>query len=148
MNTNKLIIAKKWIIAGGVFNCIVAFPLSIPFLLKWYINFFNTINSWLNLGGKNWIPPMDGTSMLFINTAGLALILVGMILIYSSYNVSERIMIPFLNGIVRLVWGITAIYYLIQYDIINIIYIIVGIDLLLALVYVYFFSVIRKKISE
>ena len=69
--------AQRWIIGGGMFNCIVAFPLSMPFLYVQYIHLFNWLNEQAGFGGHDWIPPSDGVNMLFLNTSGLALFLVG-----------------------------------------------------------------------
>jgi len=145
MNIKRSKSLKQWVIAGGIFNCIAAFPLAMPFLYKWYINLFNKLNSFLNLGGTNWISPTEGINMLFLNTAGLALFLVGLILLYSSRNINERIEIAFFNGIVRFIWGLTAIYYLVNYEIINILYVLVGIDFIFASVYIYYFLSIRTQ---
>ena len=83
--------------------------------------------------------------MLLINTSGLALFLIGVILLYSSRNINERIEIPFLNGIVRFILGLTAIYHLVNYEVINILFVLVGIDFIFASVYIYYFLSIRTK---
>ena len=137
---NSKVAAKRWVMGGGIFNCVVAFPLSMPFLHEPYINLFNWLNKLLGFGGSNWIPPSDGGNMLFLNTAGLALFLVGMILVYASKDVSSRIEIALLNGVVRFIWAIVAIYYLVNYEVINILYLIVVIDLILASAYIYYSS--------
>ncbi len=140
--------ARKWAIAGGAFNCVAAFPLATPFFHEWYIKLFNSINTHFDFGGSNWIPPTDGTNMLFLNTAGLALLLVGATLLYSSKNIIERIEIPLLNGIVRFIWALIAVYYITTYQLINILYLIVAIDFILAIAYGYYYYQIYKLRSE
>jgi len=148
MITNKSKSAKQWVFAGGIFNCLAALPLAMPFLYKSYINLFNDLNSLLNLGGEKWIPPTEGANILFLNTAGLALFLVGMLLLYSSRKIDERIEIALLNGIVRFVWGLIAIYYFINYEIINILYGLVAIDFTFASAYIYYYFSIKKTEKE
>ncbi|HAD08763.1 MAG TPA: hypothetical protein DCF62_04725 [Porticoccaceae bacterium] len=130
---------KNWVLMGGLFNCIVALPLSLPFTCKLYIELFNHMNALLGMGGFRWIPPTEGANLLFLNTAGLALFLVGMMLIYASKNVVERAEIPLLNGIIRFAWGITATYYIIAFEVIHIMLTIVAIDVILASIYMSFF---------
>ncbi|MGF1685000.1 hypothetical protein [Photobacterium minamisatsumaniensis] len=141
MNSKRA--AQRWVMGGGVFNCVVAFPFSMPFLHESYINLFNWLNTALRFGGNDWIPPNDGGNMLFLNTAGLALFLVGMMLIYASKNVSSRIEIALFNGVVRLVWAMVAIYYLVNHEVINLLYLIVAIDLILASSYIYYYFTIK-----
>lgn len=145
---SDLITAKRWIMGGGVFNCIVAFPFSMPFLSEHYIKLFNWINKTIGFGGNPWVPPSDGGNMLFLNTAGLALFLVGMILIYASKDVSSRVEIALLNGLVRFVWAIVALHYLVNYKIINVLYLIVIIDLILASAYIYYYWCIKNKTRQ
>ncbi len=140
--------AQRWVMGGGVFNCVVAFPFSMPFLHESYINLFNCLNTFLGLGGINWNPPIDGGNMLFLNTAGLALFLIGMILIYASKDVSSRMEIALFNGIVRFIWAIVTIYYLVNYQLINILYSIVVIDLILASAYIYYYFKIKNYRNE
>lgn len=140
--------AKKWVLVGGLFNCIVAFPFAIPFLSSTYINLFNKVNNFLGLAGVRWVPPSEGANMLFLNTAGLALFLVGMTLIYASREIIERVEIPFLNGIVRFCWSVIATYYIVSYEIINVMFIIVVIDLVLATAYTYYYFQIRRLLIK
>lgn len=135
----KLKNARKWAIRGGVFNCIAAFPFALPFVFDNYINLFNDINSFLGFGGKLWISPSEGANMLFLNTAGLALFLVGLTLLYASKNIVERAELPLFNGIIRFVWGFIAIYYIVSYEMIQIMFIIVIIDFIFASMYFYYY---------
>ncbi len=136
--------ARKWTITGGLFNCIAAFPLAMPFLHEWYIDLFNNVNLFFNLGGSSWKPPTDGGNMLFLNTAGLALFLVGITLLYASKNINHRIEIPLFNGLIRFVWGLIAIYYILAFNLIHLMFSIVIIDFVLAIAYVYYYVQIKR----
>jgi uncharacterized membrane protein len=142
---------KKWIISAGVFNMVAAFPLSMPFLYKPYYSMFNYLNSALNLGGKELIAPVEGVNMLFVNTSGLALFLVGMVLIYASKNVKERIEIPLLNAVVRFVFAFVLFYYVFVENIAGILIVIAVIDLIIVIAFSFYIFELKKeknKINE
>jgi hypothetical protein len=101
----------RWTLGAGVFNIVVAFPISLPFFYQHYYAFFNALNAGAGLGGGALLPPADGNG-LFINTMGLALVLVGMMMIYASRDLVNRKGIPLLNAIIRLVFAVFLIYYL------------------------------------
>jgi hypothetical protein len=101
----------RWTLGAGVFNIVAAFPLSLPFFYKHYYAIFNALNAGASLGGGTLLPPTDGNG-LFINTMGLALVLVGMMMIYASKDLDHRKGIPLLNAIIRLVFPVYLIYYL------------------------------------
>lgn len=143
-NENTINKARRWTIAGAIFNCILAFPLSFPFTHEWYIGLLNDLNAMLNLYGKEWIAPIDGANMLFLNTSGIALLLVGMSLLYASGDIKDRIAIPLLNGIVRFVWAIIATYYIISYELLEILYFVVLSDLMFCFVYCYYYFQISR----
>jgi hypothetical protein len=82
----------RWTLGAGVFNIVAAFPLSLPFFYRHYYAFFNALNAGAGLGGTLQ-PPTDGNG-LFINTMGLALVLVGMMMIYASRDIENRKGIP------------------------------------------------------
>lgn len=136
---------KKWTLGAGIFNVIAAFPLSMPFLYRQYYALFNSINSMFGLGGREVFPPAEGENMLFINTAGLALVLVGMLLIYASNNIRYRIGIPFLNAIVRMVFSFLLLYYIFTENILRILMVIGVIDIVIAISFFYHIYQINSK---
>jgi len=72
---------QKWVFGAGILNVVAAFPLAMPFLYRPYYALFNSLNHEMGLGGMDLEPPVEGVNMLLINTAGLALALVGLMLI-------------------------------------------------------------------
>jgi len=135
---------KIWVVAAGLFNIIAATPLAIPKYFEGYYALFNSLNRLLNLGGNPLIPPTDGANMLFVNTAGLALILVGILLLYSAFDLKRRLFIPFANGLVRLVFSVVLTYYILAENVAHILISIGAIDLLLGVVFVYYYFKLRK----
>ena len=131
-------IFRKWVLGAGIFNIVAAFPLATPFLYKPYYSVFNYLNHALGLGGMDLEPPVEGINKLLVNTAGLALMLVGLILVYASTNLKEWIGIPFLNAIVRLVFSALLVYYLVTENISRILLSLAGIEVLIAGVFLYY----------
>lgn len=70
-------IFRKWVISGGVFNLVAATPLALLFTWRNYLELFNALNDALGWDGRPIVPPEDAFRMLAVNTAGLALALVG-----------------------------------------------------------------------
>lgn len=108
MDDRRIISFRKWAFGAGMFNVIVAFPLSMPFLCEKYLAVFNSLNQALGLSGRELRPPAEGANLLLINTAGLALCLAGMTLIYASFDIKNRMILPFLNALVRTIFPILA----------------------------------------
>jgi len=129
---------KRWIIGAGIFNIVAALPLSLPFTVKSYYSMFNSINSKLNLGGKSMMLPEEGVNLLWVNTCGLALLLVGMMLIYASGNINERVGIPLLNSIVRIIFVFLLSYYVVTENIAKILISVAIIDAVISIVFLYY----------
>ncbi len=135
---------QKWVFGAGVFNVVAAFPLAMPFLYRSYYALFNNLNHKMGLGGMDLELPVAGVNMLFINTAGLALALVGLMLIYASANLKTRVGIPFLNAIIRLIFSGLLIYYIIAENISRILVPLAVIDVVIAGVFLYFIFQLRR----
>ena len=133
---------RKWVLGAGIFNIIVAFPLALPVLYKPYYALLNNLNEAKGLGGQPLVPPTEGMNMLAVNTAGLALTLVGAMLVYASFNLEQRAGIPTMNAIARLLFALLVIYYAVVEDVARIMFVIVGIDVLIAIM---FLRLRRKK---
>jgi len=142
MSEKRINSLGTWAFGAGIFNIVVAFPLAVPFLDKKFYALLNLLNHILGLRGRDVLPPADGANMLFVNTAGLALCLVGMMLIYASFDIKNRIMIPFLNALVRIVFPFLVIYYVLSENIARIALAFAAIDVIIAsgIMYYTFFS--------
>lgn len=148
MENAKMSSLRKWVLGAGIFNTVAAFPLAMPFLYKHYYVLFDGLNRALRLGGKELAPPIEGANMLFINTAGLALCLVGLMLIYASMNLKDRIGIPFLNAVARLIFAILLVYYTAIQDVARILLSLAMIDLVIATAFIYYILVLKTTIQE
>jgi Ca2+/Na+ antiporter len=136
---------RKWVLGAGIFNTIAAFPLSMPYLYKYFYAFLKSVNAAMGLGGTELIPPKEGVNVLLVNTAGLAVVLVGLMLIYASADLKNRRGIPFLNAIARLIFCGLLIYYLLVEDIARILIAYVLIDTFIACVFLYYIFRLRRS---
>ncbi|MFH1635999.1 MAG: hypothetical protein ABIG63_18560 [Chloroflexota bacterium] len=85
---------------------------------------------------------------MFINTSGLALCLVGLMLIYASMNLKDRIGIPFLNAVARIIFAILLVYYVVVQDIAKILLSLAAIDLVISVAFIYYILALRPTIQE
>lgn len=132
-------IFRKWVLGAGIFNLVAASPLAMPFSFRDYLALLDTLNSNLGWGGRTLTPPSDPFGMLAVNTAGLALALVGAMLIYASANLEERVGIPLLNAIARLVFTGLVVYYVLTADLARVILLIALVDAVIAFVFLSLF---------
>ena len=129
---------RKWVLGAGIFNFVAASPLAMPFSYRGYLALLDALNTTLGPGGRALTPPVDAFGMLAANTAGLALALVGAMLIYAAANLEERAGIPLLNAIARLIFTGLVVYYVLTVDLVRILLIIALIDAVIAVVFLYF----------
>ena len=102
----------KWVLGAGIFNLVAASSLAMPFSYRGYLAMLDALNTSLGWGGRTLTPPSDAFGMLAVNTAGLALALVGLMLIYATANLEERAGIPLLNAIARLIFAGLVVHYI------------------------------------
>lgn len=136
---------KKLLVFSGLFNIVLAAPLIIPGFYKSYINFFFYLNTAIGLGGVKPLMPEDGLSQLLINTAGIDLVLIGSVVLFSSANPVKFRMIPLLNATGRTLFAFVTIYYVLVYDILGFVLIIALIDVSISIGLVYFLVKTREK---
>ncbi len=128
---------RKWVLGAGIFNIGAAFPLALPVAYKSYYALLNTLNEAMGLGGQPLIPPTEGMNMLAVNTAGSSLTLVGVMLIYAAFNLEQRAGIPTINAIARILFAVLVVYYTAVEDTARILLVIAGIDVLIAIMFLY-----------
>ena len=129
---------------SGTFNIILAFPLSFPVTYEKYFQFLWAVNQFFSLGGKQLIPPIEGINALLVNTAGIDLVLIGVIVFYSGFNPIRRKFIPLANAIGRTLFAVIIVYYCIVFNIAGLILVIGGIDLLISAGFSYYLIKLRK----
>jgi hypothetical protein len=135
---------RKLLFFSGIFNIIMAFPLIFPLIYKKYFQLFWTMNQFLNLGGKQPIPPGEGINALLINTAGIDLVLIGVIVFYSGFDPLRWKFIPFANAIGRTLFATIIVYYCIVFDIARLALVIGEIDVFISAGLIYFLLKLSK----
>jgi len=134
---------SKLLIFSGLFNITLAFPLAFPGTVAPYFQFMWFMNQWLGLGGTEPLPALGPINAFFVNTAGIDLVLVGVIVIYSGFAPLKRRFIPIANAAGRTLFAILVAYYWLVFDLIEIIVVIGAIDVMISAGFVYY--LIRLK---
>ena len=83
--------------------------------------------------------------MLIVNMAGLAVLLIGLMLIYASADLEKRRGIPLLNGICRLIFSILVVYYVATEDIARMLLGVAMIDFVIGGVFLYYLFELRHS---
>jgi hypothetical protein len=131
---------KRLLVVSGAFNIIAAFLFIFPFTYKYYINFFNRFNDVLELGGKKITIPTDIFHALFINTAGIDLVLIGIIVLLVSKDPMNKInrKIILFNGLGRTLFALIITYYALVNELIRIFVAIGFIDVVITIGFIYY----------
>ena len=137
---------SKLIFFSGTFNIVLAFPLIFPLFYEKYFQLLWRVNQFLNLGGKEFIPPKEGINALLINTAGIDLVLIGIIVFYAGFDPVQRRFIPMVNAIGRALFAVIVVYYCIVFDIARLVLFIGAIDVLISAGFCYYLIKLKKRI--
>jgi hypothetical protein len=89
-------------------------------------------------GGAEILPAADPVNMLFVNTAGLVLVLVGAMLLYAARDLKNRSGIPLLNAVGRTVWALLVIYYTLTQDLPRLFLTFAAVDVIIAVAFYYY----------
>ncbi len=135
---------SRLLIFSGVFNIVLAAPLILPEFTAVYFSFLWDVNLFLSLGGTAPIAPQQAVNALLVNTAGIDLVLIGIIVIYAGLAPAKRLFIPVINAAGRTLFAGIIVYYIYTYNIAHIIALIGAIDLIISIGFVYFTLRIRK----
>jgi ABC-type Fe3+-siderophore transport system permease subunit len=138
MNDEILMQFRKLLRISGVFNILSALLLIIPVVYEYYLLFFNNINFAIGLGGQPLSIPTNPLNALFINTAGIGLVLTGAIVLVVSKNPLKNRTIIFLNGIGKLLFAFIIAYYVYTADLIRIIIVFGLIDVIISIGFLYY----------
>jgi hypothetical protein len=128
---------------SGLFNVVLAAPLMVPELHARYFALLWKLNGALSLGGQEPVAPVGGVGALLVNTAGIDLVLIGVIVLYAAGDPLARRFIPAANAAGRTVFAGVIAYYVIAYDVARIVTLIGGIDLAISVAFVYFLRSLR-----
>jgi len=137
---------RFWALAAGIFNLASSSGLAVPVLYRYQYQMINRTNHLLGLGGDALAAPREGVNMLFVNTAGLILCSVGMMLIYASRDLRNRSGIPCFNALTRILWAGLIIYYVVAENLARILITFAVTDLIFAAVLLYYVAQTRRRL--
>lgn len=132
------------LIFSGLFNILLAAPLMIPGIFEQYLGLFWSMNEALGLGGHEPAVSAAGVYALLVNTAGIDLVLIGSIVLWSSRDPVSFWFVPALNAVGRTIFAGVIVYYVIAFDIPRIVLLIGGIDLGISALFVWYLLALRK----
>lgn len=130
---------------SGIFNIIFAAPLAIPKLYEYYLLFFNNINYKLGLGGLPVEIPTNPLNALFINTAGIDLVLIGIVILLVSKNPLANRKIILLNALGRLLFPGIIGYYIFTANLIHILVVFGLVDVSISIGFLYYLKKIKSS---
>ena len=136
---------KGLLMFSGLFNIIMASPLILPSTSQWYFQFLWRVNEVLRLGGVQPSPPVEGINALLVNTAGIDLVLIGSIVVYSSFDPMNRIAIPLLNAVGRIAFAGIVLSYFFSHDIMRLVLVIGFVDVCISAGFIYYAVKLRHS---
>jgi len=139
---------RRVLIFSGLFNIVLAAPLMVPELYRSYLALLWKLNGVLSLGGQEPIVPSGGITALFVNTAGIDLVLIGLFVLYSAGKPLSHRFIPTFNAAARFAFAGVILYYVIVYDIARIVMLIGFVDILISGVFAWYLILLRKVRSS
>ena len=137
---------RFWALAAGIFNLASSSGLAVPVLYRYQYQMISRTNHLLGLGGDPLVAPREGVNMLFVNTAGLILCSVGMMLLYASQDLRNRSGIPCFNALTRVVWAGLIIYYVVAENLARILITFAVTDLIFAAALFYYVARTRRGV--
>ena len=117
----------------------------VPELYICYLRFLWKLNEMLLLGGRAPVVTPGGVNALFVNTAGIDLVLIGIFVLYASRDPLSRRFIVAVNAAARLVFAGIILYYAVVYDIARIVLLIGCVDVVISVVFVCYLLLLRKR---
>jgi hypothetical protein len=134
---------NRVLLCGGVFNICVAAPLAVPGLIQTYYSFLWRVNQAISLGGNEPLAPSEPLNSLMVNTVGLVLVLIGLLVIYASFDPPRRAFIPLANAIARFGFAGLVLYYTITFNIAHILLFIAAIDVFIGVVFLLYLKALQ-----
>ena len=127
---------RRLLLFAGFFNISLAFPLAVPWLIGPYLGALSSLDATLGLGGKPLEVPAPGAPALLANTAGIDLVLIGVLVLYAAFDPARRTFIVVANAAGRLLFALVVAYYVVAFDVARIVLAIAGIDVAIGIGFV------------
>lgn len=136
---------KGFLVFSGLFNIVFAFPLIVPGLAERYLAFMTALNQVIGFNTTGYISVSNPTHLMLINTAGIDLVLIGLIVIYASLKPIERKGLLLLNSTGRTLFLLVIIYNVLVNDLIQLFLVFGIIDLMISIVFVFIYTRLKNS---
>ena len=142
-NSLKIIHFRGWVFWTGVFNIVAYGALMCPYTLKIFLNTATGLSNTLRLGGVVLSMPENLNNVIMINILGLIVVFLGIFLIIASLDIRRRAWFVFWEGLTRIFVFLFFLYYVVYRSAAQILLLFGIIDLLIAIIYMYYIFTIR-----
>lgn len=140
---------RLWVFWTGIYDIVAFGGLACPFTLKIFLGISNGLNKALGLGGTLGALPTNVNNLLMINTLGVILVFLGILLIVASLDLEKRAWFVFWEGLLRIVFFVLSLYFILFKSAAPIVLIFGVIDLIIAIMYMYYiFTIEGLKIAR
>ena len=134
------------IIAAGVINLIIGLPMIIPSTDPVTTAMLNKFNKSLGLGGDKLAPPDEAIHWFFLNLSGLLIAFLGILLIWCSLRIIQRLKIPAMIAAPKFLAGLLIVYYVVRSDMLQIMIGFAVIDMAFSVLFLYCYFSLKNKV--
>jgi hypothetical protein len=127
----------------GIFNIVAYGALACPFSLKFFVNISNNLSSAIGLGGAVLTLPSNVNNLMMINILGVFVIFLGIFLIIASMDIQNRAWFPFWEGLLRIIFFLLSLYFVIFKNTAQIVFVFGVVDLIIGIIYWYYIFTIE-----
>jgi len=142
-NSIKFIHFRWWVFWTGIFNIVAYGALMCPYTLKAFSGISIGLSNALGLGGVVLSMPENINHVILINILGLIVVLLGIFLIIASLDIRNRAWFVFWEGLIRIFVFLFLLYYVIFSSAAQILLLFGVIDLVIAIIYMYYIFTIK-----
>lgn len=143
MTSDKTRRFARWVFWTGIYDIVAFGGLVCPFTLKIFFSISNGLNNALGLGGTLAGLPTNVNNLLMINTLGLILVFLGIMLMVASLDIEKRAWFVFWEGLIRIIFFILSLYFILFKGAAQIVFVFGVIDLIIAVIYLYYIFTIE-----
>lgn len=134
---------RQWVFWTGIFNIVAYGPLVCPFSLQIFVNISNRLSSAVGLGGAVLSLPPNVNNLLMINTLGILVVFLGILLIIASLDIQNRAWFVFWEGLIRIIFFLLSLYFVIFKNAGQILIVFGLTDLVIGIIYWYYIFTIE-----
>ena len=142
-NSIKFIHFRWWVFWTGIFNIVAYGALMCPYTLKTFSGISISLSNALGLGGVLLSMPENINHVILINILGLIIVFLGIFLIIASLDIRNRAWFVFWEGVIRIFAFLFLFYYVFFSNAAQILLLFGVIDLLIAIIYMYYIVTIK-----